>query len=164
MESVAFSVLGTPTPKGSFTRMPHGGMVPAGTVESRKRMDQWRMDVRNAARYAMDNQPPLEGPLRLFVEFALLPPKSIPKAKQGWKLPTTKPDVDKLLRMMADALTGIVYRDDSQLVAIALNKRYAWDNQPGAEVSVEVINEETAKALAIQTQHIRNVIRTLEKG
>ena len=162
MEGVSFSVVGTPTPKGSFTRMPHGGMVPAGTVDSRRRMDQWRMDVRNAAREAMGDSPPMVGPMRLFVEFALLPPKSMAKSQRGWKLPTTKPDVDKLLRMLADALTGIVYRDDSQVVMVALNKVYAWDEQPGAQVSAELINDESAKALAVQTQHIRSVIRKLD--
>lgn len=159
-DPVAFTVRGTPMPKGSTTRMPHGATIPAGTAESRKRMDQWRMDVRNEARKVMGERPPMDGPMRLFVEFALMPPKSIPKYRVGWTCHTKKPDIDKLFRMLSDALTGIVWLDDSQVCMSAINKVYAWDGMPGASVSIEPITDDQAQRIAIQTKHIRDRLRS----
>ena len=48
----------------------------------------------------------------------------------------TKPDVDKLTRCLLDALTGIVWRDDSQVVALDVRKDYAI-GQPGVAITVE---------------------------
>ena len=158
-ECVSFSVRGTPTPKGSLTRMPGGAMIPAGTTESRKRMDQWKNDIRREATDAMGDRPAIVGPVRLFVEFAFLPPKSIRKAEQGWKMHTTKPDVDKLFRALSDALTGIVWRDDSQVCMSAINKTYAWDGVSGAIVSVEPISDESAQRISKQTQFLRERVR-----
>ena len=157
-DGVSFTVRGTPMPKGSTTRMPHGATIPAGTAESRKRMDQWRMDVRNAAREAMGDEPPYTGPVRLWCEFALMPPKSIPKRQQGWVMHTKKPDIDKLMRMLSDALTGIVWRDDSQICVSAINKVYAWDGFTGAMVTVDVVSDEAAQRLAEQSRFLRERI------
>jgi Holliday junction resolvase RusA-like endonuclease len=38
---------------------------------------------------------------------------------------TSRPDVDKLARCVLDALTGVVYADDGQVVAMRLAKQYA---------------------------------------
>lgn len=159
MEGVSFYVRGTPMPKGSFTRMPHGGMIPAGTVESRKRMDQWRQDIRSEARKAMGNESPYVLPVRLWVEFAIQPPKSIRKRDHGWIPHTKKPDIDKLFRMLSDALTGIVWVDDSQVCYSAVNKVYAWDDQPGATVTVDPIDEDEARRIANTTKFLRDRIR-----
>ena len=158
-DSISFAVRGTPTPKGSLTRMPSGAMIPAGTAESRKRMESWRMDIRNEARRAMGERPAISGPVRLFVEFAFLPPKSIPKRQQGWIMHTKKPDVDKLFRALSDALTGIVWRDDSQVCMSAINKVYAWDGVSGAVVSVEPISDDSARTISAQTKFIRDRVR-----
>ena len=48
----------------------------------------------------------------------------------------TKPDIDKLTRCLLDALTGIVWRDDSQVVALDVRKYYAM-GQPGVAITVE---------------------------
>jgi Holliday junction resolvase RusA-like endonuclease len=39
--------------------------------------------------------------------------------------PTVKPDLTKLLRAVEDALTGVVWRDDSQIIHQVVNKEYA---------------------------------------
>lgn len=146
-------------PKGSTTRMPHGGTIPAGTTESRKRMRQWAEDIRHEACVAMGERPPFDGGLRLFVEFALMPPRTgIPKYKWGWLPHTKKPDVDKLLRALNDALTGIVWRDDSQVCVAAINKVYAWDGRTGAHVTVDVIDEGNARTQAEVGQRIRQLL------
>lgn len=47
--------------------------------------------------------------------------------------PSGKPDLDKLVRSIGDALTGIILKDDSRIVAIQVVKEYGT---PGVEVSV----------------------------
>lgn len=158
-QAVSFAVRGTPMPKGSYTRMPNGATLPAGTRESRQRMEQWRNDLRHEAQKAMDERPPLEGGIRLFVEFALMPPKSMPKKMQGWAPHTKQPDADKLLRALCDALTGIVWRDDSQVCIVGINKMYAWDGITGAVVTCETITETTARYHARTAQRIRELVR-----
>lgn len=63
------------------------------------------------------------GPLMIGMTFNLPRPKSM----RGNTDPphVVKPDVDKLERAVLDALTGIAYRDDSQVVGISSRKRYA---------------------------------------
>lgn len=62
--------------------------------------------------------------------------------------PTTKPDVLKLTRAAEDAMTGIVYHDDSMIVDEGpLRKRYtekglsphAYASHPGVRIQIEVI-------------------------
>lgn len=49
-------------------------------------------------------------------------------------LPTTKPDVDNIVKAICDALNGVVWKDDVQVVDLAVTKRYAL--VPGVEVMV----------------------------
>lgn len=51
--------------------------------------------------------------------------------------PTTKPDALKLCRSTEDALTGVVWNDDSQTVQLDIEKRYAAVGEaPGARIVV----------------------------
>lgn len=52
-------------------------------------------------------------------------------------LKKTKPDVDKAARAVLDALSGIAYVDDVQVVALTIQKAYG--ELPGAEISIEVL-------------------------
>lgn len=63
--------------------------------------------------------------------FALPRPRSRPK-RDHW--PDRRPDLDKLGRALLDALTGIVFLDDAQVVALDPTKEYA--GMPGVNVSV----------------------------
>jgi len=160
INGISFDVDGIPTPKGSTTRMPNGATLPAGTTESRKRMAQWREDVRHEAKTAMDGNPPIIGPIRLFAEFRLIPPRTgIRKSEIGWKCHTKKPDVDKLFRALADAMTGIVWVDDSQVCVSAINKSYAWDMRAGASVTVDLITDDSARRLSAMRSIVRNAIQ-----
>jgi len=49
-----------------------------------------------------------------------------------------KPDIDKLCRAVLDALTGIAYADDSQVVALDASKVY------GPTASTEIFIKPTA--------------------
>ena len=49
--------------------------------------------------------------------------------------PTKKPDCDNVLKIIADALNGIAYQDDSQIVRASIEKRYS--DVPRVEVEVK---------------------------
>lgn len=145
-------------PKGSTTRVGNN-TIPAGTTESRKRMAQWRQDIRDMARLTMGDEPPFAGGIRLMVEFRLpVPMSSMRKYQWGWLPHTKKPDVDKLFRMLGDAMTGIVWRDDSQVCYSSINKVYAWDGRPGAMVIAEPVTDEAAKRFANTASVLREAI------
>jgi len=49
-----------------------------------------------------------------------------PKGRDRFRVyPCVRPDVDKLSRALLDALTGIAYHDDGQVVALSVRKIYA---------------------------------------
>lgn len=140
---------GNPAPKGSFTRMPSGGMVPAGTTASRKRAADWRNDCKNAAVIAMGERPPTRAAVRLQVEFCLAyPVSSVRKYQMGWLPAIKQPDVDKLQRGLFDALTGIVWVDDSQVVFVHANKNYAWNGDTGAHVTADFLDDDWLRSFA----------------
>lgn len=50
---------------------------------------------------------------------------------------TTKPDVDKAVRVILDALTGVLYKDDCQVVDTVMSKRYVMPGDCGSGVMIE---------------------------
>jgi Holliday junction resolvase RusA-like endonuclease len=55
-----------------------------------------------------------------------------------------RPDVDKWLRQVLDALTGAVYRDDGQVVTVAASKVFADDDVYRTDIAVTVLPEAVA--------------------
>ena len=67
-------------------------------------------------------------------------PKSASKKRRQLMLsglirPTKKPDADNVLKIIADSLNTIAYRDDAQIVCAAVEKYYA--EQPRVEVEID---------------------------
>lgn len=76
--------------------------------------------------------------LRIVARF--LPPKSTSKKKQqqmleGDILPLKKPDMDNIVKVVADALNGVAYHDDTQIVLVEAKKVYSAIE--GLDVTVE---------------------------
>ena len=69
----------------------------------------------------------LAGALEGEMDFYLPRPKSLPKRRV---YPITKPDCTNLVKGTEDALRGIVFSDDSQIVALRLAKHYAEESAP----------------------------------
>ncbi len=87
----------------------------------------------------------LDGPLEMEIVVCFPIPKSATKKRRQdmlWQreMPTKKPDVDNLVKVFADALNGLAYRDDSQIVSLAIVKQYS--NTPQTEVKVRPVGEE----------------------
>ena len=71
-------------------------------------------------------------------------PKSYSKKKKEacytHKLkPTKKPDTDNILKIVCDALNGIAYYDDKQIVEATVKKLYSVDEKEYLTIEVEVI-------------------------
>lgn len=158
---IQLTVLGDPQPQGSKNVSRSGHTYEQNAVKLRP----WRQAVAQEAALAMRiyNSPqtsatrspwypkpdghmkPLSGPVSVTISFYFRRPKGhygtgrnegVVKANAPlWK--TTAPDSDKLARAALDSLTGVVIRDDSQVVALHVRKMY--DGTPRAEISVALI-------------------------
>jgi Holliday junction resolvase RusA-like endonuclease len=53
--------------------------------------------------------------------------------------PTKKPDADNIIKVVADSLNQVAYRDDSQIVDTMLRKYYS--EQPRIEVVIQTTKE-----------------------
>lgn len=116
---IEFTVFGKAEPAGSKRAfvMPKTGR--AVVVDANSKAKPWKAQVAAEAAEAMGGRELLDGALLLDVSFFLPKPKSVKR-----RYPTVKPDVTKLLRGVEDAMTGIVYRDDSQIVVQVASKHY----------------------------------------
>jgi len=141
MMTITFHVDGEPRPKGStkaFAVKTRNGMR-AVVTEDNKRTRPWAALVRDAAQQIIGSELAfVRGvPVRLSVVFTLPRPVSLPKRVTA---PTKKPDLDKLARAVKDALTGVMWQDDSQVVELVVRKRYACGiERPGAIAEVRSI-------------------------
>jgi Holliday junction resolvase RusA-like endonuclease len=94
------------------------------------------------ARAAIGGMPLLRGGVRLAVIAYLAVPKSYGKAKRadclaGRILPIVKPDFDNIAKSVADALTGVLWVDDKQVVAGSCLKM--WAETPSLYVRVQAL-------------------------
>jgi Holliday junction resolvase RusA-like endonuclease len=140
---VNFFVPGIPAPQGSKRAFHHASTGKIMMLESSKRVKPWRLDVAAMAHEAMGDRPLLEGPIALTVTFSFVRPKSHLTSKgdlrKGAPLEhVSRPDVSKLARALEDALTGIVFRDDSQVCELSACKEYVPDGG-GALVTIEEV-------------------------
>lgn len=132
---IEFFVPGIPQPQGSKKAfVTNTGKV--NLVESAAGVRPWRSDVKVFAAESMTGRELITGPLSLRCDFVLKRPVSSPR-----RLPTPpavkRPDLDKLVRAVGDALKGTVYAEDSLIVEIRATKRIAEEGeQPGVTITV----------------------------
>jgi Holliday junction resolvase RusA-like endonuclease len=142
MTRIEITIHGEPAPQGSKTRLRSGGMR-----EANPNTAPWRSTVTAAANKTMAGRPPLVGPLELRATFAFVRPASHYRSGRhaGELKPSapayrsSRPDLDKLVRAIGDALTGVVYRDDAQIAIVRAEKHYGT---PCAHIVIETIDEQ----------------------
>lgn len=131
MTSYTLIVPGEPTGKGRprFSRASGRAITPAATrfAENRVYLSWFEAGQPRIA----------DGPIAIDVEAVLTRPRghyrqdgSLNPAGQRSVFPTKTPDVDNLLKLVADALNGNGYRDDAQIVYAAVIKRWAKPDEP----------------------------------
>ncbi len=124
--AIEFTIPGAAAPQGSkrAIRLRTGRTV---LVESSARVKPFRAVAALAATEAW-RRPPTADAVGLEVAFRFVRPKSHHKAdgslRAGAPLAPGKPDIDKLLRALLDALTGVIYVDDLQVACIWATKEY----------------------------------------
>lgn len=131
---IKFFVPGKPAPQGSKKHVGRGILV-----EASKELGPWRERVALVAADQVKTliQKPDEVCVRLL--FTLPRPASAPKTKRA--LASKRPDIDKLSRAILDALTDVIFEDDSQVVSLGAHKVIANPGeQPGVEVEVLNLN------------------------
>jgi crossover junction endodeoxyribonuclease RusA len=132
---ISFTVFGTPQPQGSARAfLSKDGKRPILTSDN-ARLKPWRQELAwvavDAMQKSQQQKAPRGVPISVSLAFYFEKPKSARKSAH-WKI--TKPDLDKLLRAVLDALTGIAYEDDSQVCECHLGKAFG----PPARVEVLV--------------------------
>src|SRR5688572_25891060 len=138
MLPIEFTVPGVPKQQGS-KRLLKPRSRPAVMVEDAD-VKPWRTAVGFKAAEAMRGTPPTEDPVAIVVTFHFPRPdahynrpKSVRLLKASAPSWVAKaPDLDKLVRAIGDALTGIVYRDDRQIVTCEASK--VFSDTPGVHV------------------------------
>jgi crossover junction endodeoxyribonuclease RusA len=128
--TIRFDVSGLPVPQGSTRAFVVKGR-PIITSTS-KGLGSWRQLVAGEAQRRVSA--PIDGPVAVTLSFRLPRPKSAPKKK--WIYPSKRPDLDKLVRAVLDAVTQVIISDDSQVVSLTATKDYG---PPGVLVQVDEI-------------------------
>lgn len=135
MTSITFTVCGKAEPQGSARGFVVNGR--AIITSDNPKLKGWRREVSKSAMRAYRG-PALDGPMKIAVVFHLPAPKSLKTAKPH----VTRPDLDKCLRGILDALTGVIYRDDGQVMTIESTKQYAdVGTSPRAVITVTALTE-----------------------
>jgi len=133
----------------------YGEAVPAGALAAGFRgdgrvflrhrggaeLDSWKRSIKDAAGTAMEGRAPTRDAVYVSLRFLAKRPAGH-YGKRGLrpsapKFPTKRSvaDADKLTRAVLDALTGIVYADDSQVVEMVVSRYYA----DGSPVRCEIV-------------------------
>lgn len=131
---VEFNIHGTPQPQGSAKSFIPKGWKRAVITTANPGLKSWRQDISITALQAMGEMEPMLGPVMVEATFYFAKPKSTSK-KVVFKI--TKPDVDKTLRGLLDGLSGIVFRDDAQVVQCKISKSFR--DQEGTHVIVQTV-------------------------
>lgn len=97
-----------------------------------KELRTWRVHIGNTARNCGIQIAEKDTGVLIDLMFCMPKPKSVKRL-----IPSTRPDLDKLIRAVLDALTGIAYIDDGQVVEITASKIYS--NNVGVKIGIEHI-------------------------
>jgi len=161
-KACGFFIPGVPAPGGSKTAIPMrdkmGGLIIKRTktgrpmpilriIDAAKGNQKWKKIVAAHARRNWNEQPIYDVPLVVSLCFVLTHPKSHYRTGKFAHLlkddaplqPVFKPDRTKLARSTEDALTGILWGDDAQIVGGVVQKMYG--KEPGCFVDVFVPDE-----------------------
>jgi Holliday junction resolvase RusA-like endonuclease len=148
---MSFFVAGIPVPKGSAKAFMRKGMkFPAVVQDNAERQKPWASSIGYAAQ--QEGIAMMSGPVEIRIIFFMPYRKShFGTGKNAntlkpnvEKYHTSKPDLDKLIRCVKDALTGIAWRDDSQVAVVCAGKCYGLE--PGARITVSpIINQSGVK-------------------
>jgi crossover junction endodeoxyribonuclease RusA len=125
--SAHLAVAGIPATQGSLRTVGRGRVI-----HDNPQLPNWRRTIAWQARAARPPRWSKAGPFALDLTFYLPRPKSLPRHVT---LPIkSRNDIDKLARAALDALSGVLYDDDGQVVDLTVRKRFG---QPGLAITAD---------------------------
>lgn len=136
---IIFTIPGTPVGKGRPRFARRGNLVTTFTPEKTASYENL---VKVKAEEAMVGRELISGAVAVTILLFITPPASWSNKKMLQALnheimPTTKPDIDNVIKGIFDAMNEIVWNDDKQVVDVTIRKRYA--NTARATVEVRPI-------------------------
>lgn len=131
MAKIRFKIIGAPVAKGRPRFARRGNFVTTYTPENTRTWEAFVKDQSNRHR----PEKLWEGALLMTLVFYMPRPKSLPKKVIHH---IKKPDLDNLAKSIKDALQGIIYRTDSQIVELNLRKIYGTCEH-GVVVDIEEV-------------------------
>lgn len=110
-----------------------------------KKVKDYKNYVGFEAKKQWGNAPVLDKALSMHLVIYRQIPKSTSKKKStqmndGKIRPIVKPDISNYIKLIEDALNGVVYKDDSQIVELEAKKFYS--NNPRVEIQVKELKKE----------------------
>jgi Holliday junction resolvase RusA-like endonuclease len=136
MMQIHFQVEGDPKGKGR----PRFSRVGSFTkVYTDKQTLTYEAMIATFAKQAMGGTEPLKTPVSVFLYVRLPIPQSYPKKRReaclsGSEMPCKKPDIDNIAKTYLDAMNGLIFVDDTQVIDLHVKKLYA--EKAGVDVMV----------------------------
>jgi len=133
---VNFEVPGDPVPKGRPRFARRGTFVQTYTDS---KTIEYETRVATLARLAIGSSEPLKGHLTVYLYLRYAVPASYTKKRveaclNGLEYPK-RVDLDNCYKSITDAMNGIIYADDSQIVEAHILKCYSLE--PGANIMIQ---------------------------
>lgn len=124
---VSFFVPGDPITKGSGRAVAKGVYLPGSSKVGGRKIKAFTALVKWHAIAAMRGRalPPPDAPIGVRLVFRIAKPKS-----NKDPAPVRRNDLDKLCRLVFDALSGVCYGDDSRVIWLETGKFWATDEIP----------------------------------
>jgi Holliday junction resolvase RusA-like endonuclease len=113
-----------------------------GRTYTPKKTVDYETIIASKASQAMGSSEPLQTPVAIFIWISHAIPASYSKKRKeaclnGLDWPK-KPDLDNVAKVFLDAMNGIVYKDDVQVVKLRVSKRYDTDSRVDVLVREEL--------------------------
>lgn len=134
-EIVKFTIPGEPKGKGRPKFSKVGNFVKVYTPDTTVNYENWVKIC-----FQGEQQKMIDGQLRAEIKCYFAIPKSYSKKKRQSALkgdlrPTKKPDCDNIAKIILDALNGLAYKDDKDVVSCLIEKWYS--ENPRVEVYID---------------------------
>lgn len=134
MKQIKFKIIGNPVPKGRPRFYKAGNFVHSYTP---KKTRQWEQFVKFQAIHYRPKEL-WTGAIVMDLVFWLPRPKSLPKKVINH---IKKPDIENLAKSVMDALEGIIYKRDSQIICLVCDKIYS-ETEYGVDVKLTELDGE----------------------
>lgn len=147
--TIAFIVPGQPQGKGRARIVRIGAFNRLATP---KQTVAYEGLIAHATAEAMGGRAMLTGPVSVALSIECLVPASWSGKKQrqalaGEVMPTSKPDIDNVVKAVFDGMNGVLWRDDVLVVDLRVRKRFS--TTPCVRVSVALLHEPEQQSLVV---------------